>query len=157
MFDALLAQGAAYYLERNESGVLVTTIGVPETVGELAKVKYGDVPAMQAWLADNFNDNTETTYLTESFANRTLRPSGNMWNRGQCVRQIVAQTGPKLVTTRTKSPAIVAATLRAFPNARLYVPDADNQSAWNAELTQFGDRASGSVPDRRAFIVWEVE
>lgn len=157
MFDDLIARSASFYMESDERGLLMATIGVAETAGELAATKYADSAVMQEWLVATLGgEEVPTTYLTESFANLALRPRENMKNRGESVRSIVEQTGSRLVTTRTISPAVVAATLRDFPEARLYLPDGANRSDWNAGLDTFTDRAVGVVPDRRAFLMWSV-
>lgn len=157
MFMGLLDEGAAFYTERDADGrLLLASVGVAKAADGLVAEAYRDNASMQTWLRMNV-PRGNVLYLSDTFADLEVRPRGNLANRGNSVREMGRLLGLSQAFTMTISPAIVASTLRAFPEAKLYLPAPEQRGEWNDGLRQFAGRASGEIKDRRAVLLWTID
>lgn len=134
-FDALgSSRPTSWYVEQNEDGVTLAALAWSATADTIAVEKYADVPNMSDWLSNALGQE-EIVWLDEVFANRRLRPNGNLQNFGKMVVGFASRLDCPVVAYRTKAPQMIKAAIRAFG-------DSATVSIRNIE-----------VPDRRDFVV----
>lgn len=146
----LLNEGALMEIQVQGGMPLRTTIAGPLTSAELFTRKYADVQIMQEWLITNLK--AEIAYIYDTFANLKVRPSGNLYDRGQALGRISAAFAGLPVVTRTLQPSIVRATVRDIgEHTAVYV---GTSNAGVAEA--LGAKSIGIVPDRRTLLSVEA-
>ncbi len=136
-FDAVgLSRPTAWYAEQNEAGVTMAAVAWEATPSVIAEEKYKDVPAMDEWLASRFStQDSQIMWLDEVFANRQIKPRGNLQNFGKFVTGLAQMLDCGLVAYRTIEPRMTAVAKRDFgDNATVLRPTID-------------------VPDRRDFVI----
>lgn len=118
-----------WYLESvNDSLALgaLAWLGTPERI---ADEKYADVPAMQDWMVDTL-PNEPMVWLDEVFADKNIRPTGNLANFKDMCRGFVRELGGSgVLAYRTISPAMIRAAdvnfatspLSEAPGRRLFI------------------------------------
>lgn len=134
-FDALGAsRPTAWYIEQNELGVTLAAVAWEATAGVVASEKYKDNPAMAEWLNEKLG-NGRLMWLDEVFANRELKPRGNLQNFGAFITGLAEMLDTREVAYRTIQPRMLTAPKRDFGDA----------------ATVFNRQTD--VPDRREFVV----
>ncbi len=96
-FDALLAKGAVFYIESELEPFVFATIGIVRDSPTLVGDKYDD--EVMATAIDDIIGSELFVWLEESFANLSLRPSGNMKNRYAAVLALASQLGCERIAT----------------------------------------------------------
>ena len=96
-------------------------------------MESADVPEMADWIVDRLGDEP-VMWLDEVFANRQLKPSGNLQNFGKFVTGLAVMLDCTTVAYRTVEPKMTT-----------------------KPIDVFGDQATiltrkGNVPDRRDFV-----
>lgn len=86
------------------------TIARPTTPQELFARKY-DAQSMKPWLQATLPP--ELVWIEDTFANRDIRPTGNLKERRATLEQIQEYYAGLAIATRTLTPQVVAATARA--------------------------------------------
>lgn len=133
-FDALgLSRPTAWYAEQNDSGLTMAAVAWKASPLGIATEKYADVPEMADWIVDRLGDEP-VMWLDEVFANRQLKPSGNLQNFGKFVTGLAVMLDCTTVAYRTVEPKMTT-----------------------KPIDVFGDQATiltrkGNVPDRRDFV-----
>ena len=135
-FDALGAsRSTSWYVEQDETGgVMLAAVAWSATADVIAVDKYADVPEMSMWLRDTVGQG-QIMWLDEVFANRKLRPAGNLRNFGEMVVGLSTRLNASLVAYRTIAPQMTKAPVRSF-----------------GKLTTIKSRKI-DVPDRRNFVL----
>lgn len=134
-FDALgSSRPTSWYIEQNEAGVTLAAVAWSATPATIAKEKYADVPEMSDWLGRMFGKD-EIILLDEVYANRALKPKGNLSNFGGMVTGFAARLDRSVIAYRTITPQMKRAPKQAF-----------------GDLAIIRQREI-DVPDRRDFVV----
>ena len=138
-FDRLASnKEVGWYIERQDSAIALAACAWKTNGKDLVKERYSDDEAMQVWLKNKFADDS-FTYLDEIFAQKAVRPSGNLHNFKGIVIDLTDLLNTKQFCFRTINPALVRAAVRDFQ-----------------EQTQIFQR-NKDVPDRRDFVIINVE
>jgi len=126
---------AVWYLERFNCQLSLAAVAWKATVPAIVAERYADVPAMGAWLPETLGETQEITWLDEVFADRTVKPGGNLQNFGAMVLGIARRLETPLVAYRTIASQMTKAALRDFDtSARVFQRQKD-------------------VPDRRDLVI----
>jgi hypothetical protein len=134
-FDSLAAsRPTTWYVEQNGKGVTLAVIAWKANAEVIANEKYGDVSVMAEWLNEELG-NDEVMWLDEVFANKDLKPKGNLQNFGKFVTGMAEMLGSQTVAYRTIEPRMIAVPSRDF---------GQNASIFTRQQ---------KVPDRRDFVV----
>ncbi len=134
-FDALgTSRPTAWYTEDTTDGLAVAAVAWQGNARMIATEKYTDVPLMTDWLDQQF-DGQSIAWLDEVFANRQVRPRGNLRNFGSFVTGLANRLDSPLVAYRTIAPQMTEAALRDFGS--------------DAQVLRRNDE----VPDRRDFVI----
>ncbi len=143
----------AWYTERDDEGLTLAAVAWKATPSRIAEEKYADNPGMRDWFRNRLSSpaeqlarrlgfnpkEPEIMWLDEVFANREIKPKGNLQNFGSCVMGLSGILGTKWVAYRTIEPRMVAAAQRDF--------------GYNTSVSE----RNKEVPDRRDFIVMRAE
>lgn len=133
-FTALgLSRPTAWYVERSDSGLTMAAVAWRASPSDIATEKYADVSEMTDWMVNKLGDEP-IMWLDEVFANRQLKPNGNLQKFGTFVSGLASMLNCDDVAYRTIEPRMIAVPKRDFGD------DA-------AILTRGVD-----VPDRRDFV-----
>lgn len=129
-----LSRPTAWYAEQSELGLTMAAVAWKALPSDIANEKYADVPEMGDWLVDTLGTRP-VMWLDEVFANRQLKPRGNLQNFKKFVAGLATMLSCEIVAYRTIEPRMTA------------VPKRD-----------FGDSATVlsrrvDVPDRRDFVM----
>jgi len=124
----------SWYLEESEIGTTLAAVAWLATPSEIARERYPDVPAMKDWMTSLMGE-YEIGWLDEVFANKSLKPSGNLRNFKAMCKGFALRLGVDILAYRTINERMVAAAKRDFK-----------------EKVNVFERNS-MVPDRRDFIV----
>lgn len=127
-------RSTAWYTEQTPDGLALAAIAWSSEPDVVAKEKYTDVPAMRAWLAETIGTD-DISWLDEVFADKTVRPSGNLRSFGDICNGFTEQLGTDVLAFRTINERMTAAARRDFGNA--------------ATIFERGR----DVPDRRDFVI----
>lgn len=148
-FEALAAsRPTAWYTEQNGDGLTLAAVAWRATPSVIAKEKYADVPEMKDWLSDYFSTplkraaqkvgirtrEPQIMWLDEVFANKQIKPKGNLRNFGKFVIGLAEMLEAELVAYRTIEPRMTTVPKRDF--------------GVDATVLQRND----DVPDRRDFV-----
>jgi hypothetical protein len=134
-FDGLAAsRPTTWYVEQNGKGATLAAIAWKANAEVIANEKYSDAPEMAKWLNAELGSD-EVIWLDEVFANKDLKPRGNLQNFGKFVTGLAEMLGSQTVAYRTIEPRMIA------------VPSRDFGQAANIFTRQ------RNVPDRRDFVV----
>jgi ribosomal protein S18 acetylase RimI-like enzyme len=138
-FEAIAeAYPTAWYVEQGYSGLTMASIAWKALPSALVQKKYADNQDMSKWLIDTLGDD-EVIWLDEVFANRQLKPTGNLQNFGRFVTGFGNILKNDVVAYRTIEPRMIAAAKRDFgQNTKVFERGRD-------------------VPDRRDFIVVNLD
>lgn len=113
-FDALgLSRPTAWYVEQNDLGLTMAAVAWKALPLDVAIEKYADVPEMADWMIDKLGDEP-VMWLDEVFANRKLRPRGNLQNFGRFVRGLATRLECDNVAYRTIEPRMTTVPKRDF-------------------------------------------
>ena len=123
-----------WYVEQNGQGVTLAAIAWKANPAVIADEKYSDAPQMAEWLNEELGMD-ELMWLDEVFANKDLKPRGNLQNFGKFVTGMAEMLGSQTVAYRTIEPRMIAVPSRDFGRA----------------ASIFARQQS--VPDRRDFVV----
>ena len=123
-----------WYVEQNGQGVTLAAIAWKANPAVIAGEKYSDAPQMAEWLNEELGVD-EVMWLDEVFANKDLKPRGNLQNFGKFVTGMAEMLGSQTVAYRTIEPRMIAVPSRDFGRA----------------ASIFARQQS--VPDRRDFVV----
>lgn len=108
-------QDARLYLERLPDGscvlAAVAWLATPAALAERAYSLPEEEP-MRSWLAAHLPLNF--VWLEDIFANREVRPAGNLWNYRSMVGQLVAEFDHSVLGFRTFTEPLIAKTLGTF-------------------------------------------
>jgi hypothetical protein len=134
-FDALgSSRPTAWYAEQNVLGFTMGAVAWRAQPSAIAIEKYADVPEMSDWIIDRLADEP-VMWLDEVFANRQLKPKGNLQNFGKFVMGLAAMLDCENVAYRTIEPRMTAVPKRDF---------GDNAIVLTRKI---------DVPDRREFVM----
>lgn len=150
-----LVEGWSQVIEREEGQMQLTlldgspicaTIARPTSVDELYMRKYADVPTMQAWLAQNLP--SEQVWIEDTFADREIRPSGNMKNRAAVLGSIAMKYDGLYIVTRTLAVPVIASTVRDVgASTDMYIGTENIGKAWEDAV-----QSASVAPDRRTVL-----
>ncbi len=131
-----------WYLEKDPSGTIaLATLARVTTAEALAREVYGDDPEMQQWISEKYpEETTRITWISDIFADTTIRPKGNLANFGDMCRSLTRGSRPTEVLFRTINPRIVSAAQRDF----------------GKEL-DIADPAFGEVPNRGRMVSFKID
>lgn len=124
-----------WYIEKNGKGISIATLVWQANTDIVANERYTDVPDMQDWLESEFGAG-EFVWLDETFANKKIKPEGDLRNFGRMCLQFSEMFNLDTIAFRTKSERLIEATRRDF-----------------TEDAYILDSFKKEVPDRRDFIV----
>ncbi len=147
--DLAASRPVSWYVERTGGDVALDDgditlaamawLATPETI---ATEKYADVPKMSVWMEEKLS--TEPViWLDEVFANRVLRPSGNLRRFGAMCTGFMEQLGNDTLAFRTINERMTAAAERDF---------GDRATVFRRRRVDVSDRRV-EVPDRRDFVI----
>lgn len=137
-FDALgSSRPASWYVEQNEAGITLAAVAWSATAETIFSEKYADTPEMSEWLKGAVGRD-QIMWLDEVFANRKLRPNGNLRKFGEMVVGLASRLNSTVVAYRTIAPQMTKAPVNAFGN-----------------LATVAARKI-EVPDRRDFVVIDL-
>lgn len=132
--ERLRYPGARLYREYDQdSRLLLAAIFWEDKPSGIAQKKYADVPKMQAWLGSSLPDE-QLIWLDEIFADKTLRPNGNLWNFPNLVSDVFEASSCQRMAFRTINKGLLAKSCE-IPGTSILNP--------------------GVVPDRRSFVLIE--
>lgn len=132
-FDALAGtRPTAWYLER-AGDIALAAIAWEATAEVIAQEKYPDVLAMEEWLKQELGTQP-FIWLDEVFADRSVRPNGNLRNFRFMIGGMARRLGRSVVAYRTIAGQMVKASQRDFGDAATV------------------RRRQVEVPDRRDFV-----
>lgn len=135
-FEAIAAsRPTAWYVEQNEVGLTLAAIAWKALPSLIADEKYADVPEMKNWLTRNLDSDKPIMWLDEVFANKRLKPKGNLQNFGKFVIGLADILDVEQVAYRTIEPRMTGVAVRDFAE----------------DVTIF--RRTINVPDRRDFVI----
>ncbi len=123
-----------WYVEQNGQGVTLVAIAWKAKSAVIADEKYSDEPEMAEWLNEKLGVD-EVMWLDEVFANKDLKPRGNLQNFRKFVTWMAEMLGSQTVAYRTIEPRMIAVPSRDF-----------------GQSTSIFTRQQ-RVPDRRDFVV----
>src|SRR5690606_9470957 len=113
-FDALgLLRPTAWYVEQSDLGLTMAAVAWKALPSTIASEKYADLPEMSDWITDRLGNET-VMWLDEVFANRQLKPKGNLQNFGRFVVGLANMLDCENVAYRTIEPRMTAAPKRDF-------------------------------------------
>jgi hypothetical protein len=146
----ILEQGGLIEVDLCDDQIPIrATISRPTNPNELFRRKYDNVPIMRAWIGANLPN--EFVWVEDTFANRRIKPAGNLRNRGQTLKTIQTRYDGLQVVTRTISAQIISATFRDRPDdTKLYFGTQRIELKKDKNIC-----AVGEVPDRRSLLVIE--
>lgn len=124
----------AWYVEQNAKGLTLGAIAWRATPAIIAEEKYADVPSMGNWM-EAILGSDEIMWLDEVFADKKLKPRGNLKNFGNFVIGLAEVLDTDIVAFRTKEPRMLSVVQRDFGDAA---------SIFNSQI---------GVPDRREFAI----
>lgn len=124
----------AWYLEENEAGTTLTAIAWVAKPQEIAKERY---PDMESWMVNELGSNS-VGWLDEVFANKSLKPSGNLRNFRQMCIGFAERLGVSVLAYRTINERMTAAARRDFDEKALIY------------------ERNNMVPDRRDFVIIKI-
>ena len=111
-FDALgLSRPTAWYTEQNEQGLTMAAVAWQAKPIDIANEKYSDGTEMGIWMSDMLGDEP-VMWLDEVFANKQLKPTGNLQNFGSFVIGLAARLDCETIAYRTIEPRMTAAAKR---------------------------------------------
>lgn len=103
----------SWYIEENGEGdIALAAFATLATSTSLFEERYADHPEMSQWLADNING--EIAWLDEVFANKAVRPSGNLKNFGDMICRLAKELHTNTVAYRTINTRMLTAAKRDF-------------------------------------------
>lgn len=133
-FDTLgLSRPTAWYAEQNDLGLTMAAVAWKAFPADIATEKYADVPEMADWMVDRLGDEP-VMWLDEVFANRKLKPRGNLQNFEKFVTGLATMLDCKDVAYRTIEPRMTTVPKRDF---------GDDASVLTRRI---------DIPDRRDFV-----
>lgn len=132
--DLATSRPTTWYVEQNDQGVTLAAIAWKANSAVIAGEKYSDAPQMTEWLDEELGSD-DVMWLDEVFANKNLKPKGNLQNFGKFVTGMAEMIGLQTVAYRTIEPRMIAVPSRDFGRAA-------------SIFTRQQD-----VPDRRDFVV----
>ena len=150
-FDELAAsRPTAWYAEQSEEGLTMAAVAWKATPSQIAAEKYPDVPEMAKWFRKKLltpavrqnlwlglrKEETQIAWLDEVFANKQIKPKGNLQNFGRMVVGLAERLDAELVAYRTIEPRMTAVATRDF-------------GKYDATVFE----RSKKVPDRRDFVI----
>lgn len=100
-----------WYIERVQGRVALAAVAWLASPAQVAREKYADVLAMQPWLPGALGDKL-IVWLDEVFADRTVRPAGNLRRFGNMSQQAMDELAAERLAFRTINPAMTAAARR---------------------------------------------
>lgn len=113
-FNALrLSRPTAWYAEQNDLGLAMAAVAWKALPSEIAIEKYSDVPEMGDWIVAKLGDEP-VMWLDEVFANRKIKPRGNLQNFGGFVLGLARILDCETIAYRTIEPRMVAVAKRDF-------------------------------------------
>lgn len=146
-FESLaVSRPTTWYVEQNSVGVTLAAIAWKAEPKVIASEKYSDVPVMEDWLNEELGSD-EVMWLDEVFANKELKPKGNLRNFGKFVTGLAEMLDTTTVAYRTINPAMIWQPMQCFGrDARVYAGE------WDRSKLRRSVNISDTVPDRRDFI-----
>ncbi len=151
--NMIINEDACMELEFVDNKPQRATIARPTSPDELFDRKYRSVESMRGWIETMLPD--RFAWIEDTFADREIRPRGNLRQRGQTIERIAEYYGGVPIATRTLSEAVVAATLRDFPQPATSVYVGDNNVG--QKLLAAEDNVQLVVPDKRTFLKIETQ
>ncbi len=134
-FEAIgLSRPTAWYTEQNKRGLTLGVVAWKSLPTMIAAEKYGDAPEISGWIVDKLGD-SPVMWLDEVFANRKLKPRGNLQNFGKFVTGLAAMLDCETVAYRTIEPRMTAVPKRDF---------GDKATIYSRRI---------DLPDRRDFVI----
>lgn len=127
----------AWYIEHNDrEKIALAALAWRATPKVIAEERYANAPKMSHWLSANLGDRP-VVWLDEIFADRKVRPTGNLRNFKKIIAGMAINLGGDTVAYRTISKGLVRASVRDFGR--------------QAEISKFKDE---QIPDpgERDFI-----
>lgn len=122
-----------WYIEKTEGEIALAALAWRASPGVIAREKYAQQPQMEEWLELTLQNQT-VGWLDEVFADRTVRPEGNLKNFDTLCRGVADALSVDTVAYRTKSPQMTRAAKRDFRTVRIFSSRKDD------------------VPDERDFV-----
>jgi hypothetical protein len=108
---------------------------------DIAEEKYSGLPDMPGWLGAELED--DVMWLDEVFANKVLKPSGNLKDFGKFVTGQAKILEAETTAFRTIEPRLLAANRRDFGG--------------NARIFKGSKNEPREVPDWRDFVIIKME
>lgn len=128
----------AWYVERQQADLTLAAVAWRAYSNQIAIEKYQDIPFMKDWLIHMLGED-DVIWLDEVFANKVIRPKGNLRNFGEFVVGLAMMLDTARVAYRTIEPRMVTAATRDFGQRATVL------------------RRNNDVPDRRDLIVINLE
>ena len=128
---------AAWYLEGNELGTTLAAIAWVAKPKDIAKERYPDNPEMESWMVNELG-NSPIGWLDEVFANKSLKPYGNLRNFREMCLGFAERLGVNVLAYRTINERMTAAARRDFDEKALIY------------------ERNNMVPDRRDFVIIRI-
>ena len=127
-----------WYIERQNSRIALAACAWRACGNDIVRDRYSDNPNMQTWLDARLKEQP-VTYLDEVFAQKTIRPQGNLKNFESMCLRFMDSLSTSILCFRTINKAMVRAVERDFGVcAKVYERNTD-------------------VPDRRDFVIINIE
>ncbi len=127
-----------WYLEKNDAGVALAAIAWVANARTTNEARYANTPGMDDWIEANVQAG-EYAWLDEVFAQKSLRPTGNLNNFRSMCDSICEALDVDTMAFRTINPAMTQAAQRDFK-----------------DRTEIYERLV-AVPDRRDFVIIRPE
>ena len=125
------AKETDWYIEMVDNRIAVSALAWVSDARTIATEKYANNPAMEPWLQENLPE--QFIWVDEVFADKQVRPTGNLVNFSSMVAGFAERLQNSFVAYRTITPLMVAAGRRI-----------------GGLICEPGD--GSQLPDRRSFV-----
>lgn len=139
-FDILAdTRPTEWYIEQENTSLTLAAIAWRAYPPQIIEERYKDVPEMSDWLSAKLAPEISIVWLDEVFANKNIKPKGNLKNFGKFVVGLADILKVDFVAYRTIEPRMTAVATRDFKeNVQIFKGNVD-------------------LPDRRDFVMIKAE
>lgn len=103
----------SWYFEGEERGITLAALAWSTDVDRLSSERYEDNETMKIWLSNLFGQ-SNFIWLDEIFANREIKPQGNLANFKSMCLGFFKKLGSSVIAFRTINEMLINATIRDF-------------------------------------------